>query len=203
MKTAPVLLPAALRWTCRRLNIRLTRFVLVVRVAPQQAWLFERRFSPGSSVRLVHGLTVTGAARLPRRQYVLRQRFVASTSRVGTGQRSGSNRTPLGLHCVAEKIGGGHPVGTVFKSRQPVGYTWLGIPDAPIAHRILWLGGLEPGFNQGGDVDSRARYIYIHGLGDEPSLGRPASRGCIHLAATDLIWLYDRLPVGTLVWIER
>jgi lipoprotein-anchoring transpeptidase ErfK/SrfK len=34
-------------------------------------------------------------------------------------------------------------------------------------------------------------------------LGRPNSHGCIHLAATDLIPLFDRLPVGTLVWIAR
>ena len=121
---------------------------------------------------------------------------------MGTGQRSGSFRTPLGLHCVASKIGTGQPVGTVFESRQPVGLTWQGRGDAAIAHRILWLSGLEPGFNQGGDVDSHARYIYIHGLGNEPSLGRPASRGCIHLSADDLLPLFDRIPIGTLVWID-
>lgn len=60
---------------------------------------------------------------------------------------------------------------------------------------------MEPGFNQGGNVDTRARYIYIHGTGDEPTLGRPASRGCIHLAAHDLIPLFDKLPVGTVGWI--
>ena len=124
-----------------------------------------------------------------------------STSRFGIGQTNGSNRTPLGLHRIAEKIGGGWPVGTVFRSLKPVGFTWRGLPLAPITNRILWLEGLEPGFNRGGNVDSHARYIYIHGTGDEPSLGRPASHGCIHLAAQDLLTLYDQLPVGTLVWI--
>jgi lipoprotein-anchoring transpeptidase ErfK/SrfK len=118
------------------------------------------------------------------------------------GQESGSNRTPLGLHRVAEKVGAGHPIGTVFESRRPVGFTWQGMPKAPIAHRILWLEGLEPGFNRGGNVDSHARYIYIHGLADEPSLGRPASRGCIHMAAADLLPLFDRVRLETLVWIE-
>jgi lipoprotein-anchoring transpeptidase ErfK/SrfK len=73
--------------------------------------------------------------------------------------------------------------------------------DGAIVHRILWLEGLEPGFNRGGDVDSFRRYIYIHGFGDETTLGRPQSCGCVHLAAADLMPLYERLPVGTLVWI--
>ena len=124
-----------------------------------------------------------------------------STSRFGISQVAGSNGTPLGLHRVVEKIGGGWPVGTVFKGRRPVGYTWQGMPDAKITTRILWLEGLEPGFNRGGNVDSHARYIYLHGTGDETTIGRPASCGCIHLAANDLIPLFDKLPGGTLVWI--
>lgn len=114
----------------------------------------------------------------------------------------GSNRTPLGLHRVAEKIGRGQPVGTVFRGRKPVGLTWQGMPQATIAHRILWLEGLEPGHNRGGQVDSHARYIYIHGLGDELTLGRPQSCGCIHLAAADLLPLFEKIPSGTLVWIQ-
>jgi len=114
-----------------------------------------------------------------------------------------SNQTPLGLHRVAQKIGAGHPIGTVFRSRKPVGYTWQGSPNASIVHRILWLEGLEPGFNRGGSVDTFSRYIYIHGFGDQTTLGRPFSHGCIHLAADDLIPLFDRVPVGTLVWIQN
>ena len=145
--------------------------------------------------------------RLPTRSgfiasYVARKRFRVSTSRFGSGQKEGSFQTPLGLHRIAEKIGGGFPLGTVFKARRPAGYTWAGFPNAPITQRILWLEGLEPGFNCGPGVDSKQRFIYIHGTGDEPSLGRPASRGCIHLSADDLIPLYDLVPVGTLVWIE-
>lgn len=176
----------AFDWACRRRGVRPTRLLLVVSVARQRV-LFCRQldgFFPG----------VTPPYRLCRR-------FRASTSRYGTGEISGSNRTPLGLHRVAEKIGAGQPVGTVFESRKPVGFTWQGRPDAPIAHRILWLEGLEPGLNRGGVVDTHARYIYFHGLGDEPTLGRPASRGCIHMAAADLMPLYDLVPSGTLVWI--
>ena len=173
-------LPRTFLWACRQREVTLTRCVLIVSVLRQQLSVWE-----ADRARTLQ----------PRRVYV------ASTSHFGTGQQSGSNQTPLGLHAIAEKVGTGLPIGTVFESRQPVGLTWKGQPDAAIAHRILWLRGLEPGLNEGGAVDSRARYIYIHGLGNEPSLGRPASRGCIHLAAADLMPLYDRVPTGTLVWI--
>jgi lipoprotein-anchoring transpeptidase ErfK/SrfK len=135
-------------------------------------------------------------------RFILRRTFRISTSRFGTGQEEGSNRTPLGLHRIARKAGGGYPIGTVFKSRQPIGFTWQGMPDAAIAHRILWLEGLEPGLNRGASIDTFRRYVYIHGCGDEPSLGRPMSSGCIHVAAADLMPLYNRLPMGTLVWIS-
>ena len=110
--------------------------------------------------------------------------------------------TPLGLHRIVEKIGAGKPAGTVFKSRQVVGHTSQPeFADAKITMRILWLEGLEPGFNRGGNVDSHGRYIYIHGTADQKSIGQPASHGCIHLADADLVPLFDLLPVGTLVWI--
>lgn len=175
-------LPRALRLCVRRLGVRWTRDLLLVWVGSQRVEWWR--------------------ADVPRPDAYRRLgRFRASTSRFGSGQVQGSNRTPLGLHQVAAKIGAGWPVGTVFRSRVPVGFTWTGTRPAPIAHRILWLRGLEPGFNQGGPVDTFRRYIYIHGLDDEPTLGRPASRGCIHLAAADLLPLFDRVPVGTLVWI--
>ena len=100
-------------------------------------------------------------------------------------------------------FGGGWPGGAVFKSRELKGYTWNGLPEAPITHRIFWLEGLEPGLNRGEGVDTFARYIYIHGTGKEPTIGKPASHGCIHVAAKDLLPLYDVLPEKTLVWFER
>ncbi len=177
-------LPRAFALACRRLGVRPTPQVLLVWIGDQRAEWREQ----------------TGSFDAPG--YRLRRRYVISTSRFGVGARAGSNRTPPGLHRVARKVGGGWPVGTVFRGRRPVGATWLGMPQAAIAHRILWLEGLEPGRNQGGDVDSFRRYIYVHGVGDELTLGRPASRGCVHLAASDLLPLYDRLPVGTLVWLD-
>ena len=172
---------------CRRNGIRPTRFLLCVSVPSQAVFLFEKSYA--SPCRLG--------------DYQLLNKFRCSTSRFGIGQQEGSNRTPLGLHRIAEKIGGGWPAGAVFQSRQFAGYTWRGLAGAKITTRILWLEGLEPRLNRGGRVDSHARYIYIHGTGDEPGLGKPASSGCIQLAADDLIPLYDRLPSGTLVWIAE
>lgn len=187
--------PAQFFRACVRYGLLPTRSIVAVNVARQTFSLFAR--IPDSAPT---GWAVTGPA-TPRR-YGFVGSVPCSTSRFGIGQAKGSNRTPLGLHRVVEKIGGGWPVGTVFKSRRAVGFTWNGLPYATITSRILWLEGLEPGLNRGGNVDSYTRYIYIHGTGDEPSLGRPASCGCIHLAADHLMPLFDQLPTGTLVWIE-
>ena len=138
-----------------------------------------------------------------RPQYEFRKRYVVSTSAYGIGQVKNSQQTPLGLHRVARKVGAGHMIGTVFRSRKAVGPTWEGHSQASIVHRILWLEGLEAGHNSGGNVDTFERFIYIHGFGDETSLGRPKSHGCVHVAAADLMPLFDRVPVGTLVWIAE
>ena len=178
--------PDALRLAARRAGVRFTRFALMVSVLTQRMYLFERR-----ALDDLFPL------------YGLNERFLISTSAFGVGQKENSNQTPLGLHRISRKIGGGHMIGTVFRGRVPVGLTWQGMPEATIAHRILWLEGLEPGKNAGGDVDSFKRYIYIHGFADELTLGRPASHGCIHMSAKDLIRLYDMVSEGTLVWIAK
>ncbi len=176
-------LPREFLLALRRHDIAPSRFVLAASVTKQRMRLFARSAS---------GL-----------QYCFRRTFLISTSRFGIGQMEGSNRTPLGLHRIARKVGGGHPVGTIFKARRPIGFTWQGMSEGSIAHRILWLEGLEPRLNRGGNVDTFRRYVYIHGFGDETTLGRPMSRGCIHMAAADLMPLYERVPAGTLVWISE
>jgi len=171
-------LPADCLAACQRLGLAPTKHVLTVNIAAQTVALF----ADGRFVR----------------------EMPASTSRFGIGQISGSNGTPLGLHRIAEKIGGGTRAGTVFQARQPVGHTSEpAFAQAKITTRILWLEGLEPGLNQGGNVDSHARYIYLHGTGEQHTLGQPASHGCIHLADDDLIPLFELLANGTLVWIAE
>lgn len=134
--------------------------------------------------------------------------FVVSTALNGAGQQSGSGCTPLGHHIVRAKIGAAMPAGAVF-----VGRRWTGevLSDALraqyperdwITSRILWLSGLERGFNRLGSVDTMRRYIYIHGTADEHDLGRPVSHGCIRMSNTDIIQLFDVVPVGTTVSIQ-
>src|SRR5690349_19500130 len=118
-------LPEAIQRVALRQGILPSRSILVVSVATQMMSLFEK----------VNGLATQ--ARFPRYAYC--RRFVVSTSRFGIGQIEGSNQTPLGLHRIARKAGGGHPIGTIFKGRRPIGFTWQGQPDGAIVHRILWL----------------------------------------------------------------
>ena len=180
-------LPAAMAAVLRHEGIAPTRHLLIVNLADQRMWRLEKAKRQVAESRFPH--------------YRMRRQYLISSSAYGIGQTEHSNRTPLGLHRIARKIGGGQPIGTVFRGRRAVGLTWQGLPRASIVHRILWLDGLQPGFNRGGSVDTFRRYIYIHGFGDETTLGRPHSHGCLHLAAKDLIPLYDLLPAGTLVWI--
>jgi len=169
-------LPEAFRAACERAGLAPTTHCLHVRTATQTMVHF-------------HGTSET--------------EFTISTATAGTGQQNGSFQTPLGLHRIAEKIGEGEPVGTVFKGRMSVATGGKGDPKALITDRILWLEGLVPGLNQGGDVDSRDRYIYIHGVGDESRLGQPNSQGCIHIAAADLLPLFEAVPEGSLVFISE
>lgn len=131
--------------------------------------------------------------------------YLIATAKAGLGSTVDSYRTPPGLHRVAEKVGSGLPIGAVLKDRLPTGEVAdLGRPDSScdvITSRILWLEGLEEGANRGGLVDSHDRYIYLHGTGDEASLGRPSSMGCVRMRNADIVDLFDRVPVGALVVI--
>ena len=187
---------------CERHGVAPTRCALLVSITDQAVTLFEKSSLRGGGRRTAaFSGSLPGAA---TKEFQFVKTFRCSTSRFGIGQTEGSNGTPLGLHRIAEKIGAGASAGTVFKSRKIVGHvSQPEFADAKITTRILWLEGLEPGFNRGGSVDSHARYIYIHGTADQTSIGKPVSSGCIHLADTDLIPLFDLLPVGTLVWISE
>lgn len=129
--------------------------------------------------------------------------YTISTARKGLGERMASNRTPTGLHRVSHKYGDGVPLGGVLRGRRYTGEHMRDVKaeEDVITSRILWLGGMEPGVNQGGTVDSQRRTIYIHGTADEASLGTPASMGCIRMRNHDVIALYTKVPLGTLVVI--
>jgi lipoprotein-anchoring transpeptidase ErfK/SrfK len=138
---------------------------------------------------------------------ILLRQYPVSTARNGAGEASGSYCTPRGRHRIAAKIGGGAPLFAAFTARVASGEIWSpqAANDAPdrdwILTRILWLEGLEPGRNQGGTVDTHARYIYIHGTSEEHLIGTPASHGCIRMKNADVADLFDRVEVGTVVTI--
>ena len=68
-----------------------------------------------------------------------------------------------------------------------------GTDDNLITTRILWLRGLEPGLNRGGDVDTYERYVYIHGTNHEDRLGERLSAGCVLMRNLDILALYDQV----------
>lgn len=141
-------------------------------------------------------------------------RYSISSALNGAGSLEGSECTPLGKHLVAAKIGGGLPAGAALKGRRPTGeictpelYTQAPERDW-ILSRILWLQGCEPGINSGlaasgHNVDTMARYIYIHGTPDQEPMGEPKSHGCIRMRNSDVIELYDAVNPGVEVVIKN
>lgn len=165
---------------CARLHIKPADRFLFVRIATQTMQFF--------------------------RQGQLVRSHVISTSRRPPSNVKDSLGTPRGLHAIAERIGAGQPVGMVFKARVPTGRHFRELANAEtepnlITSRILWLTGLEPGVNLGGDVDTHDRYVYIHGTNHEDRLGTPQSSGCVLMGNLDIIALYDEVRAGDQVLI--
>ena len=134
--------------------------------------------------------------------------FLVSTAKNGAGEQKGSFCTPRGAHLIRAKIGKDAPMNAVFVGRRPTGEVYT--PELKRAYperdwiltRILWLRGEEIGKNRRGTVDTMARYIYLHGTPDEEPMGIAASHGCIRMRNSDIVQLFDLVPVGTRVEIE-
>ena len=133
--------------------------------------------------------------------------YSISSSYYGTGNKVNSLMTPLGKHQIYKKLGENLPENAILKGR-----VWNGaiadIIKEPIdtdfdhvTSRILWLDGLEEGKNKGPGIDSRERYIYIHGTAEEGLIGKPASDGCIRMYNKDVIELFDLVDEKAQVWI--
>lgn len=167
--------------TCARLGIKPGERLLAVRISTATLQFFRR----GELVRS----------------------YPVSTSRRPPSNIKNSLGTPRGLHEIAERIGAGQPPGMVFKSRVPTGRHFVEVlerepeKDNLITSRILWLRGLEPGVNLGGDVDTYERYVYIHGTNHDDRIGEPLSSGCVLMRNLDIVALYDEVRVGDRVWI--
>jgi len=165
---------------CARLGIKPGERVLLVRIGTATLQFFQR----GTLVKS----------------------YVISTSRRPPSNVRHSLGTPRGLHEIAERIGGGQPPGMVFQARVSTGRHFSELPDPAaetnlITSRILWLRGLEPGVNRGGEVDTYERYIYIHGTNHETRLGEPLSAGCVLMRNLDVVELFDAVRTGDLVSI--
>lgn len=137
------------------------------------------------------------------------QQYSVSTSKYGTGSENGSEKTPLGLHRIKEKLGGAMPVNEVYIGRVPHGsleecqQRGVELPDDVIMSRIMWLEGMEPGRNHGGYMDTYQRYIYIHGTNHEENIGTPSSIGCIRMCNDDVVDLFRQVEIGSEVLIEE
>jgi lipoprotein-anchoring transpeptidase ErfK/SrfK len=133
--------------------------------------------------------------------------YMISTAANGVGQRMDSECTPLGKHIIRAKIGDKLPLNSIFVARRPTGEIFT--PELRrqfpgrdwMLTRIMWLSGLEPGFNRMGDVDTMRRFIYIHGCPDDDILGEPGSHGCIKMRNADVVELFDHVMAGTPVSI--
>ena len=133
--------------------------------------------------------------------------FKISSSYYGTGSEVNSFKTPLGKHEIYKKIGEDLPINAILKGRVWNGAIANVITDDidtdfdHVTSRILWLDGLEIGKNNGPGVDSRSRYIYIHGTAEEGLIGKPASDGCIRMYNSDVVDLFELVEEKVQVWI--
>lgn len=162
----------------------------------------------------VHSQTLLGFSEKPdQRSADLEQladfQCKVATAANGVGQANGSECTPLGRHRIRAKIGAGAPQNTVFIGRRASGEVYsedlaASFPKRDwILSRILWLCGNETGFNRGGDVDTQRRYVYMHGAPDSHPMGIPSSHGCIKMRNSDIISLFEKVTIGTIVEIKE
>jgi len=135
--------------------------------------------------------------------------YSVSTGKNGPGEIAGSECTPRGWHKIRAKIGADLAINTVFVGRRPTGEIFTAdfkkeFPKRDwILSRILWLSGLEPGYNRLGNKDTMRRYIYIHGCPDDEPMGIPESHGCVRMRNSDIVELFDVVVPGHPVLIEE
>lgn len=133
--------------------------------------------------------------------------YPVSTSKFGNGGKANSKKTPLGLHQIENKIGKGVPIRGIIKAGVYIGeeadleHYPVPIEGDFVTTRLLWLKGLEPGKNLGGNVDSYTRRIYIHGTPEEGLIGKPSSHGCIRMTNHEVIELFKLVEKGLHVLI--
>ncbi|MFK8067993.1 MAG: L,D-transpeptidase family protein [Gammaproteobacteria bacterium] len=135
--------------------------------------------------------------------------YLVSTAKNGAGEIMNSECTPRGEHEVVELYGADQAANTVFVGRIKTGEIFVPslrekYPDRDwILTRIIRLAGCEPEKNQGEELDTYNRYIYIHGSPDNVEMGVPGSHGCVRMKNQDVIDLFNQVSIGTKVMIKE
>lgn len=170
----------------------------------------ETSFKPGNQAKHLIVNIAQQTLTLYQEEFEV-SRYSISTAKHGIGSQQDSGCTPLGEHSIAQKIGTGLPINSVFVGRVATGEYYddrlrAQYPERDwILSRILWLSGLESGLNQGsnsqGVCDTYQRYIYIHGTPDTEPMGVPLSHGCIRMRNKDIIELFEQVQEETPVSI--
>ena len=120
-----------------------------------------------------------------KRLFLYRGERLWRTFRVATGLAS--YPTPLGRFAI------------ISKQRNP----WWYPPPSP------WAAGAEPvPPGPGNPLGTRwmgltAPLVGIHGTPDSASIGYSASHGCVRMLVSEAEWLFDRVRLGTTVFIVR
>lgn len=129
--------------------------------------------------------TVITVSRSGRKLYLFKDLKLVRTFTVAVGMAG--LETPAGLYSVQDK------------QTDPVWH----VPKSPWAGK---LGGTTVPPGPKNPIKARwmglASSVGIHGTADDSSLGSAASHGCIRMNVADVIWLYDRVPVGAPVYIS-
>ena len=150
-------------------------------------------------------INISGQLLYLMRNDLIEREYQVSTSAYGVGNEKGSNKTPVGVHRIAAKIGRGAPEGTIFRRQKNTGEIALIYSDKTklsedvITSRILVL-------EEMGDTAksiTMSRGIYIHGTPEEGRIGEPVSRGCIRMKNRDVIELFDMTSKGTVVYFKK
>jgi L,D-transpeptidase YbiS len=153
--------------------------------------------------------------------------YDVSTGKNGFGFEKDSGKTPYGLLTIRRKDGANLPDNTLIVSGRGVKkkdgeYLKLPTCDSMTDRIFRGLKKLKQ-FIIPGDLSQEedayltceahvltrslvldsARGIYIHGTNHENSLGRPMSGGCIRMLNSDVKDLFNKVPVGTKIFIQK
>nr|MBA4405200.1 hypothetical protein [Nanoarchaeum sp.] len=129
----------------------------------------------------------------------LEKEYGVSTSKNGFSNRYESNKTPHGIHRIADKYGTNARYGTIFDVRRRTKKVFKSESGkALVTSRVMMIEGAEQR-----NRNTYSRDIYIHGTNKESAVGRPASLGCIRMKNRDVIELYDIVREGTYVNIKN